>query len=192
MLFSVPTVLPSLVIGQALATKNWQPNAKSRSAPARGFPIAPSAPRALPLHPGRGGRPCGTRAGMLPRPPRCAKPWSKRQARGSLGQKIGSCPPLFRCRVGPRASPDEARKKEEVARLRTPRCPAARRCRWYIFACARMIGRLRYVCKNVTIDLVLSSPTGVGAVWRSTRVFKDRQNVLPDPLLAFEENSKNH
>ena len=43
-----------------------------------------------------------------------------------------------------------------------------------IFACARMIGRLRYVCKNVTIDLVLSSPAGVGAAWRSIRAFKDR------------------
>ena len=43
-----------------------------------------------------------------------------------------------------------------------------------IFACARMIGRLRYVCKNVTMDLVLSSPTGVGAARRSIRAFKDR------------------
>ena len=43
-----------------------------------------------------------------------------------------------------------------------------------IFACARMIGRLRYVCKNVTIDLVSSSLTGVGAAWRSIRAFKDR------------------
>ena len=46
------------------------------------------------------------------------------------------------------------------------------------------VTRAEFDVENGTIDLVLSSTTGVGAVWRSTRAFKDRQNVLPHPLFV--------